>query len=256
MARPLRRVGVSPARRRALSGFVDVHTHLAPSGDDGVATIEEGVDLCRMAARRGTRVLYVTPHVNAELPLTPARDTLVRSNARRLSSLLAGEGVEIRVGYELDTRVEPASPEEMAGYRLDGYPAVLVECPLWDADAAVTGRIVSAAERVHDAGLRPILAHPERSPAILADPDFAGEAVRRGWLLQITAASLLGGNGESVARFAWSLLESERAHLVASDGHRANRPPFLDEAAAALAARLGRGRALALVTGSALDGIA
>jgi protein-tyrosine phosphatase len=246
---------VSPARRAALSGFVDVHTHMAPSGDDGVATVEEGVDLCRMAARRGTRLLYVTPHVNAELPLTPARDALVRSNTRRLSSLLAGDGVEVRVGYELDTSVVPASPEEMAGYRLDGYPAVLVECPLRDAGAAVTGRIVSAAERVHDAGLQPILAHPERSPAILADPGFAREAVRRGWLLQITAASLLGGHGKSVARFAWSLVESDRAHLVASDGHRANRPPFLDEAAKALDARLGRGRALALLTGSALAGV-
>ena len=246
---------MSPPRRGALSGFVDVHTHMAPSGDDGVATIEEGVDLCRTAARRGTRMLYVTPHVNAELPLTPARDALVRSNARRLSSLLAGDGVEVRVGYELDTGIEPASPEEMAGYRLDGYPAVLVECPLWDAGAAVTGRIVSAAERVNAAGLRPILAHPERSPAILADPDFAGEAVRRGWLLQITAASLLGRHGESIAGFAWSLVEGGRAHLVASDGHRANRPPFLDEAAEALAARLGRRRALALLTGSALDGI-
>jgi protein-tyrosine phosphatase len=246
---------VSRARRKALSGFVDVHTHLVPSGDDGVATIDEGVDLCRLAGRRGTRIVYVTPHVNPELPLTPDRDALVRANAGRLSGLLAGDGVEVRVGYELDTRIEPASPEEIARYRLGGYPAVLVECPLWRGDT-VAGRILSAAERVHDAGLRPILAHPERSPAILADPGFAGEAVRRGWLLQITAASLLGEHGGGVAHFAWSLLDDERAQLVASDGHHARRPPLLDEAASALAARLGRRRALALLDGSALEGLA
>ena len=44
--------------------FVDVHTHMVPSGDDGAATIEEALTLCREAARRNKKF------GNARIPLT------------------------------------------------------------------------------------------------------------------------------------------------------------------------------------------
>ena len=54
----------------------------------------------------------------------------------------------------------------------------------------------------------------------------------------------------------WTLVETGRADIVASDGHRANRPPWLDEAFAAVAARVGREQALPLFTGAALGPLA
>ena len=55
-----------------MSGFVDVHSHVVPSGDDGVQSVEEGLALCRAAAERGTAVLFATPHVWPTLTLDPA----------------------------------------------------------------------------------------------------------------------------------------------------------------------------------------
>src|SRR5438876_6558561 len=81
--------------------IVDVHTHMVPSGDDGVATVEEGFALCRQAAKRGTYLLYGTPHVNDDLPLTSERERIVRGNAKRLTELLHAMGLELRVGCEL-----------------------------------------------------------------------------------------------------------------------------------------------------------
>ena len=43
--------------------FVDCHSHVVPSGDDGAATIQDGLALCGSAAQRGTAILFATPHV-------------------------------------------------------------------------------------------------------------------------------------------------------------------------------------------------
>ena len=41
-----------------MSGFVDVHSHVVPAGDDGAATIEQGLELCRLALEAGTEILF------------------------------------------------------------------------------------------------------------------------------------------------------------------------------------------------------
>ena len=224
---------------------------MVPSGDDGVATVEEGFALCRQAAKRGTYLLYGTPHVNDDLPLTSERERIVRGNAKRLTELLHAMGLELRVGFELHPSVA-LRDADFRRYRLDRFDAVLLECPLESDTGYGVDQIFAAADRIESAGLLPVLAHPERSPAFLTEQRAGGEAARRGWLLQVTAASLLGRNGDEVARFAWSLLEHHNARLVASDAHRPDRPPFLDGALTVLSRRLGRRRAAGLLDGTAL----
>lgn len=216
-----------------------------------MATIDEAVVLCRAAAQHGTGRLFVTPHVNRELPLTAERDSSVRTNARLIGDVVSADGLEIRVGYEVDPELDPGV-DEMPRYRLVGYDAVLVECPLTRSDSVAGEQIVRVAETVTAAGLLPVLAHPERSSAILADPALARTAAERGWLLQVTGASLSGRYGEAVTGLAWQMIEEGIAHLVASDGHRPDRPPVLDEVSVLLSERVGSSRARDLLTAAAL----
>ena len=234
-----------------LPRIVDIHTHMVPSGDDGVKTIDEAVELCSAAAKRGTAVLYVTPHVNEDLPLLPEREAGVRASAARLGELLQDHGLEVRVGFEIHPIVANEEPD-LGRYCLDSFDAMLLECPLDAGPRYAIEAIFSAAERAEAAGLLPVLAHPERSPAFLTTDGAAIDAARRGWLLQVTAASLSGRDGEQVRKFAWTLVEEGRASVVASDAHRPDRPPFLDHAFRALAGRFGKTRAAALLDGSAL----
>ena len=78
--------------------FVDCHSHVVPSGDDGVGTIDEGIALCREAARHGTRVLYATPHVWPHLILTVSREAAVRE---AFAAVRENAGLELRLGWEL-----------------------------------------------------------------------------------------------------------------------------------------------------------
>ncbi len=226
------------------AGFVDCHSHVVPSGDDGASTVEQGIALCRQAARHGTAVLFATPHVWPELPLTEEREESIRA---AFEAVAAEAALDLRLGYEL-TPTAALLDEDPRRYTLAGTSTVLVEVPF---DGPVD-LLYLVAEHIEEAGLRPLIAHPERTEAVRADPRVAAQLADRGWALQVNGSSLLGGHGPTAAALAWELVEGRKAALVASDGHRETRPPYLDEAYAAVARRLGPEEATRMFDGSAL----
>jgi protein-tyrosine phosphatase len=223
--------------------FVDCHTHVVPSGDDGAATIEDGLALCRTAAEHGTAVLFATPHIWPYFTLTPQRELEVREAFERMRARAA---VELRLGYEL-TPARPLLGEDPHRYVLEGTDRVLMEVPF----TGPADLVFALAEHVEAAGLRPVIAHPERTEAVLDDPSIAEELAARGWTLQVNATSLTGRHGEEPEELGWSLVEEGQAHVVASDGHRTTRPAHLDDAYRLARRRLGD-EAIALFDGSAL----
>lgn len=226
--------------------FVDVHSHVVPSGDDGAGTVREALELCFSAAEHGTGVLFATPHVWPQLPLTIPREGEVRrafDRVRREREL----PLELRLGWEL-TPHRALLDEDLRRYELDGTGAVLMEVP-FSGPAAILIRLAEHAEAV---GLRPLIAHPERTQAVLERPALAEELAERGWLLQVNASSLTGDHGPDARELGWRLVERGVASLVASDGHRPTRPPHLDAAYAGAIRKVGEERARALFCGAAL----
>jgi protein-tyrosine phosphatase len=225
------------------SFFVDCHSHVCPSGDDGVATVEEGAVLCREAARRGTAILFATPHVWPHLPLTAERERQVR---QRFTELRARVDSDVRLGFEL-TPTRRLCSEDLERYVLEGTRCVLIEVP-FAGPVDVLWALVEEAERQR---LQPVIAHPERTEAVMADEAIA-DALGERFPLQVNSTSLLGRHGPTPATIGWRLLEEGRAALVASDGHRLTRPPFLDEAYELAEQRLGPERARPFFDGSPL----
>ena len=223
--------------------FVDCHTHMLPSGDDGAQSADEARALCDEAAGRGTSVLFATPHVWPHLTLTPEREAQIGRAFAHLRPLVTPE---LRLGFEL-TPTRELLRDDPRRYELEGTGAVLMEVPFLGPVA----ELFALAEHAEREGLRPVIAHPERTEAVLDDPGLARELSARGWSLQVNSTSLLGRHGPEIAELAWQLVESGEASIVASDGHRGARPPFLDDAYARVSARLGD-RARTLFDGSAL----
>jgi protein-tyrosine phosphatase len=233
-----------------MAGFVDVHSHVVPSGDDGAQTFEEGLALCRAAALRGTGVLFATPHVWPSLTLDAEREERVRATHAELAVSAAEAGLDLRLGWEL-TPMPRLLGEDLERYRLGDLPAVLMEVPFHGPlDLAE-----SLAEGIEACGLTPVIAHPERARTVVEDVAATERLHRPGRLLQVNATSLLGYHGPEVELTAWRLIDEGVVDLVASDGHRLARPPFLDEAYDLLRTRVGE-RATALFDGSALPTLA
>ena len=226
--------------------FVDVHSHVVPSGDDGVRSREQGLELSARAARRGTGILFATPHVWPSLPMTEEREAAVREAFAEMAPTAARAGLELRLGFEL-TPTPALLDEDPRRYRLEGLEAVLMELP-FHGSLTLSERL---GEHIEAAGLIPVIGHPERSQDVLETPSLAVGLRERGWLLQLNGSSLLGHHGPDIEIVAWELVDRGLADLVGSDGHRNTRPPFLDEAYRAVRARVGE-RADALFDGSAL----
>ena len=224
--------------------FVDIHSHVVPSGDDGVQSVSEGLSLARDAFQRGTGLLYATPHVSPALPLTEERERGIRSASAELRGRVP---LELRLGFEL-TPMPSLLDDDPWRYLLEQTEHVLVEIPfLGSADL-----FLEVGEWIASAGLTPVVAHPERTEAVLRDPSLADELAARGWPLQVNASSLLGRHSPEMEREGWRLIDEGLAAAVASDGHRATRPALLDGAYELTRARVGEEWALRLFDGTAL----
>jgi protein-tyrosine phosphatase len=201
---------------------VDCHAHLLAAVDDGPRTEDESLRMLADAAAGGTRLLFVTSHIDERYPWSPRRDDELNRAFDRLLEL--GATVpgcpELRMGYELAPR--PGTEEFLADparWRLAGTDVVLVDGPD-DIPMQHDPGILDYVERVTAAGLRPMLAHPERQAFLHpGDHDFAYTLKSKGALLQVDSGALLGFDGPAVAAEAHRLLAEGLVDLVASDAH-------------------------------------
>jgi protein-tyrosine phosphatase len=226
-----------------VGAFVDCHSHVVPSGDDGAASVSDGIALCRGAAAHGTGILFATPHVWPHLTLTREREVEIK---RAYERMRPQAGLELRLGFEL-TPTRALLREDPHRFVLEGTDCVLMEVPF----VGHAGDLFALAEHTEAAGLRPVIAHPERTEAVLEDPQLARELAARGWELQVNATSLTGRHGVEAEELGWELIEAGVARVVGSDGHRTTRAPHLDDAYRLAEQRLGD-RAISLFDGTAL----
>jgi protein-tyrosine phosphatase len=243
-----------PPTLGVMRGFVDIHSHMVPSGDDGVRSVDEAVELVLEAGSRGTAVQYATPHAMDRHPFTDERRRRVTAAREQIRARLEGR-VDFRVGWEISPErwLLAADPRMLS---MEGLDACLLELPLPHTGPRNLDTFVACGDHIAAAGLVPIMGHPERCDLVHGDLDRVTELRGRGWLAQVNASSLLGRHGPDAQDAGWTLVESGRADIVASDGHRAKRPPWLDVAFAAVAGRIGREQALSLFTGAALAPLA
>jgi protein-tyrosine phosphatase len=238
-----------------VAGFVDLHTHVIPSNDDGAASIEDGLDLCRAMAAEGARVVYGTPHAHPPdswFPITKERIALVHASYAEMKPRCAEFGLDLRLGWEL--AATGVLIGDLGDYVLERTRAILLELPgpwfSFDDEVAVTR---AQSDTIRAAGFQVVLAHPERSLGVQRRPELLLELVEEGAFVCFNADSFVGGHGKACEDCGWRLLELGIGDFVGSDAHRPERPSRLREAVEAIATRHGEERALRLAQGAALE---
>ena len=201
-----------------------------------------------MAAADGTTTVVATPHCSPHFPTAPET---VDAGLGEMRSALAAEGIpiELRRGAEIALEMAQRLPDDaLRQLTLGGSRCVLLECPLAPAVGTAFERCVEDLQR---RGYRVLLAHPERAPAFMGDPQRLRGLVEAGALCSITAGSLSGDFGRGPRSFSLELLRDGLVHSVDSDAHHAEgRPPGLRAGLAAAEEALGdlAGRARWLTT--------
>jgi protein-tyrosine phosphatase len=201
---------------------IDLHCHLLPGLDDGPANLDFSVAMARTAVEAGIQVTVATPHVRSD---HPTEAEAIDRGVAELNAALGEAGVELTVlpGAEVSLRkAAKLDDATLAELCLGSGNYLLVEAPYRSIDIELEGIIRNLQGR----GFVPVLAHPERCRIFQREPTRLTRLVNGGALCSITAASLAGGFGSTVRRFAIQLLHDGLVHNVASDGHdHLHRPP-------------------------------
>jgi protein-tyrosine phosphatase len=199
---------------------IDLHCHILPGLDDGPPDLDASVALALLASADGTRTIVATPHVREDYPF--AIEEIARLTVQ-VNERLAAEGVALKVeaGAEVAiSRLSQLDDDTLAKVCLgDATNAMLVESPYQQA----TDTLEDALFNLQLRGFKPVLAHPERSPSFMSNPDRLAKLVERGMLCSVTSASMAGRFGRTVQRFTRTLFERGLVHDVASDAHDIRR---------------------------------
>lgn len=230
----------APSRGR---GFVDLHCHWIAGIDDGAVTPEDGLAMLRGLREAGFDTVVATPHMRPGM-FDNDRASLIAAFARMAPHLAAAA----RQGDlpEVHLASEHFFDDVVFGRLLRGealpYPAlgparrsVLIELP-------PTGFPAQLAHRLFDlgrAGLRTVLAHPERYQPVWKDDRCLDPLLDAGAALLLDVCALVGKYGRAAQRAAEKLLDDEAYEAACSDAHRPSDTAVVAEAIDALERRVG-----------------
>lgn len=205
------------------SPLIDIHCHLLPDFDDGAASWGETLLMAQIAEADGIAQILVTPRQLGSYSHNQADS--IRQATCQLRAQLHERGLRLDIQPGAEVWLQADLPQRLADDQVltlaDRRKHLLVELP--HVDDAVTDAVLDG---ILSQGITPILAHPERHPWIMQDPEQLERRVERGCLVQATAGSLMGLFGAESQQFVEWLLREDLVHFVASAAHgsRARRP--------------------------------
>ena len=208
--------------------MIDIHCHILPNFDDGASSLEEALDMARMASYSGVTGIVATPHFRGEEDFLDQKE-IIDLHFRELDAAIQKWSIPIQLYPGAEILCLPETPELAAQRQLPtigNTNYVLTEFYFDESFAYMDGILSDIA----DYGYRPVVAHPERYDAIQRDPMLLERWARMGFVLQLNKGSILGSFGEWVEEAAHEILELGLVHLFASDAHSCyERTPHMGE---------------------------
>lgn len=193
--------------------MVDLHSHVLPGLDDGASTLEESLEMLRLAAATGTTDIVATPHCSPQYPFKPAviSQLVTELAAKTHGAPAIHTGCDFHLSYD-NVRDALRYPTR---YSINNGPYLLVELP--ELVSLLPTRNVL--RELLNTRIIPVITHPERNSSVQGQRKELEKWVEDGCLVQITAQSLLGGFGIRAQRAAQSFMRAGLVHFVASDAH-------------------------------------
>ncbi len=199
------------------SQYIDIHCHCLAGVDDGPATIDEALALCRELTYDGVRTVIATPHQLGRF--SDCNDaSYIREAVSLLNEELRRNEIPLGVMPGGDIRVDERICQLLEADRIltlaDNGKYILLELP-----HEILIDIQPLLVELASLGVQAIVSHPERHRVLIRRPDLLLKWLASGVHLQVTAASLLGEFGPAVQRAAWHFLSSGWVSFVATDAH-------------------------------------
>ncbi|MCF2518436.1 tyrosine-protein phosphatase [Dyadobacter sp. CY351] len=196
---------------------IDIHSHVLPGIDDGVATIEESVAMAKKMESLGFKKIITTPHVMWDC----YRNTpeIILGKLQEVRSALRSEGVNVVIDAAAEYFIDEHFNEMLTtGQQLLTLPGnrLLVELPYSTPLLNTSENLFAIIQHRY----QPVLAHPERYTYFFSNPSIYKTLVDQGCELQVNILSLSGHYGENVRKMAEWLLKNNLITFIGTDAHK------------------------------------
>lgn len=225
--------------------MIDLHCHMLPGIDDGAPDLETSLEMARIAAGDGIRVVACTPHIYPGMYENTGEG--IREAVARFRDALDAAGIDLDLVVGADTHLVPGLAEQIRDGRvptLAGSRYLLLEPPHHVAPPGFEQQVFN----LMAAGYVPVITHPERLTWVGEHYESFVRLFQAGAWMQITAGSLTGRFGGEARYFGERMLDEGLVHILATDSHGVRgRPPLLAEGRTAAERWVGAEEAARLV---------
>ena len=220
--------------------MIDIHCHILHGIDDGPSTIEESIEMARIAYRDGITTIVATPHVRDGRH----HGRLIMDKVSRLNSILRERNIPVEILQGADVSAQMYSGR-LSDYTINQTKYILIEFPHMFLPKNARDLLF----RIRTDGYYPIITHPERNHSVITRPELLFEMLETGIFVQVTAESLTGSFGIDIQQCACHLLKKGIVTFLATDAHSSTqRPPVLSHGLRIAEKKVGKEEAVTLVT--------
>lgn len=214
-------------KQKDINMIIDMHCHILPKVDDGSSSLEESMEMLRLAACEGIVKVIVTPHF--KVGKHNASPEGIGRRIQELQQMVDEEqlGIEILPGNEIlyfNDLVDELDAQKVL--TLAGSHYVLVEFMPGDP----YHRIRNAVDELLGGGYIPVIAHVERYECLLKDASLVTELKTLGAKIQVNASSVAGKHGWKIKRHVCQLLKEQSVDYIGTDAHdmKTRKPEMLN----------------------------
>ena len=206
--------------------IVDIHMHVVPGYDDGSESIEESLEMLRLAESQGVTDVFCTSHNG----YSKEDGEQYQDSFARLEKAVNEENINIRLHKGCEVRCAAEYMDDIV-YGVDtgifstlGNSKYVLTELYPDAKPSEALTIIKA---LTEHGYKPIIAHMERNYNITSL--MVNLLIQSGALIQVNAHSFVDDSDTDIRERARNLLRNKYVHFIGSDAHRIDyRPPKIE----------------------------
>lgn len=200
--------------------MIDIHCHILPNVDDGSESLEESIEMAKIAESEGITKIVNTSHCHFDFKYKKGNE--LKLELEKFNQALKEENINIEVllGNELYYTSDLIERfNELDFFSMNNSKYILMEFSPINFPKNIEDVIYEIKIR----GYIPIIAHAERYKQVQEDVNIVLDCIKEGALIQVNASSILGKNGEKAEDTSKKLLDNNMVHFVATDAHSSNR---------------------------------
>lgn len=200
--------------------MIDLHCHILPGIDDGAKTLEQALEMARIAVHDGIHTLACTPHIYPGMYMNDGPGIARARDA--LQAELDREGIALQLVVGADVHLVPGLIEGLQSGcvpTLHGSRYFLLE----PSHTTPPPRLEHSVLELIAAGYTPIVTHPERLSWVESHYTVFQRLIAQGAWMQVTAGALTGVFGRRAQYWGERFIGEGHTHLLATDAHSTGR---------------------------------